>query len=57
MPPGRGFTFSYGPGSFARHGAEARRLGLGLRVVREPGLGRDVDLPSDVPSDVPAAVA
>jgi len=48
VPVGTGFTFSYGPGSFARHGAEARRLGLALRVVREPRLGRDVDLPSDL---------
>lgn len=48
VPAGSGFTFSYGPGSFARHGAETRRLGLSLRVVREPRLGRDVDLPSDL---------
>jgi len=48
VPAGSGFTFSYGPGSFARHGAEARRLDLSLRVVREPRLGRDVDLPSDL---------
>ena len=43
-----GFTFSYGPGSFARHGAEAHRLGLALRVVREPSLAHDVDLPADL---------
>jgi len=48
VPAGCGFTFSYGPGSFSRHGAEARRLGLSLRVVREPRLGRDIDLPSDL---------
>jgi 2-phospho-L-lactate guanylyltransferase len=48
VPAGTSFTFSYGPGSFSRHAAEARRLGLGLRVVREPRLGRDVDLPSDL---------
>jgi 2-phospho-L-lactate guanylyltransferase len=48
VPAGCGFTFSYGPGSFSRHGAEARRLGLALRVVREPRLGRDIDLPSDL---------
>ena len=29
------FRFAYGPGSFRRHAAEARRLGLGLRVVRD----------------------
>jgi 2-phospho-L-lactate guanylyltransferase len=48
VPATSGFTFSYGPGSFARHGAEARRLDLPLRVVREPLLGHDVDLPSDL---------
>jgi 2-phospho-L-lactate guanylyltransferase len=48
VPVDAGFTFSYGPGSFARHASEARRLGLGLRVVREPLLGRDVDVPDDL---------
>ena len=48
VPGDTGFTFSYGPGSFARHGAEARRLGLPLRVVREPSLSHDVDLPGDL---------
>jgi len=48
VPTNAGFTFSYGPGSFQRHGAEARRLGLGLRVVREPFLGHDVDVPADL---------
>ena len=48
VPGDAGFTFSYGPGSFARHGAEAHRLGLPLRVVREPSLSHDVDLPADL---------
>lgn len=48
VPVDAGFTFSYGPGSFARHGSQARRLGLALRVVREPRLGRDIDVPSDL---------
>jgi 2-phospho-L-lactate/phosphoenolpyruvate guanylyltransferase len=48
VPAGAGFRFAYGPGSFLRHGAEAHRLGLGLRVVREPRLGRDVDVPDDL---------
>ncbi|MBV9412117.1 MAG: 7,8-didemethyl-8-hydroxy-5-deazariboflavin synthase, partial [Acidimicrobiia bacterium] len=48
VPTDAAFTFSYGPGSFQRHGAEARRLGLGLRVVREPLLGHDVDVPADL---------
>ena len=48
VPGGAGFTFSYGPGSFARHTAEAHRLGLPLRVVREPSLSHDVDSPADL---------
>jgi len=52
VPTASGFAFSYGPGSFQRHGAEARRLGLGLRVVREPLLGHDVDVPADLVSAV-----
>jgi len=31
-----------------RHAEEARRLGLGLRVVRDPDLAFDVDLPEDL---------
>ena len=55
VPAAAGFTFSYGPGSFTRHTAEALRLGLPLRVVRTPGLVHDVDLPSDlVPGPVRA---
>jgi len=48
VPAAGGFTFSYGPGSFSRHGAEAHRLGLPLRVVREPSLSHDVDSPADL---------
>jgi 2-phospho-L-lactate guanylyltransferase len=48
VPATSGFRFAYGPGSFLRHSAEARRLGLSLRVVREPGLGHDVDIPADL---------
>jgi 2-phospho-L-lactate guanylyltransferase len=48
VPAGSGFTFSYGPGSFSRHLGETRRLGLPLRVVREPSLAHDVDLPVDL---------
>ena len=50
VPTGRGFRFSYGPGSFARHCAEADRLGLHLRIVRDPALRADVDTPSDIPA-------
>ena len=48
VPTGVGFTFAYGPGSFRRHAAEGRRLGLPVRVVREPSLGWDVDVPDDL---------
>ena len=44
----RGFTFAYGPGSFARHVAEAARLGCATRIERLPELQWDVDLPDDL---------
>lgn len=42
------FRFAYGPGSFARHCAEAARLGMELRVVRDRSLSFDIDLPEDL---------
>lgn len=51
VPAAAGFRFAYGPGSFARHRAEARRLGLDLRVVRDAALGWDVDVPADLGFD------
>lgn len=48
VPTGVGFRFAYGAGSFRRHAREARRCGLALRVVRDPLLGFDVDLPGDL---------
>jgi 2-phospho-L-lactate guanylyltransferase len=42
------FPFAYGPGSFRRHVALAHRAGLAVRVVRDPLLGFDVDVPSDL---------
>jgi 2-phospho-L-lactate guanylyltransferase len=48
VPVRSGFRFAYGPGSFLRHSVEARRLELPLRVVREPRLGHDVDIPADL---------
>lgn len=48
VPTEAGFPFSYGPGSFLRHIAEAHRLGLTVRVVREPGLMHDIDVPRDL---------
>jgi 2-phospho-L-lactate guanylyltransferase len=48
VPTAADFHFAYGPGSFRRHAAETRRLGLGLRVVRDPDLAFDVDVPADL---------
>jgi 2-phospho-L-lactate guanylyltransferase len=42
------FPFAYGPGSFRQHAAAARAAGLAVRVVRDPDLGFDVDVPSDL---------
>jgi 2-phospho-L-lactate guanylyltransferase len=53
LPADAGFQFSYGPGSFARHRAEAERLGLPTRVLDRPDLAWDIDEPGDV---VPVAV-
>ncbi len=48
LPADTGFRFSYGPGSFARHCAEAQRLGLALHVLDVPDLAWDIDVPADV---------
>jgi 2-phospho-L-lactate/phosphoenolpyruvate guanylyltransferase len=48
VPTDAPFEFAYGPGSFRRHAAEARRLGLGVRVVRSPELAVDVDGADDL---------
>lgn len=48
VPAASGFRFSYGPGSFVRHLAECRRLGLAARVLRWPALTFDVDVPTDL---------
>jgi 2-phospho-L-lactate guanylyltransferase len=48
LPSRSGFVFSYGPGSFGRHLAEAERLGLPVRVERSSPLSWDVDLPADL---------
>ena len=54
LPTGAGFRFRYGVGSFGRHVAETRRLGLALRVFHHPRLGWDLDVPADL--DWPAAL-
>jgi 2-phospho-L-lactate guanylyltransferase len=48
VPATSGFRFAYGPGSAARHEAEARRLGLEVQIVDDHVLGWDVDLPGDL---------
>lgn len=48
LPAHCGFRFSYGPGSFSRHRAEAERTGLAVKVVRDPDLAWDVDFPADM---------
>lgn len=48
VPARSGFRFSYGPGSFARHRAEAARLGLDVEVRTDVALGWDVDVPDDL---------
>jgi 2-phospho-L-lactate guanylyltransferase len=55
IPAGADFRFRYGPGSFARHLAEAHRLGLATRIVRDPELGWDVDEPADIPAGLAPA--
>lgn len=48
LPTGTSFTFSYGPGSYSRHLAEARRVGLPVRTVHGSPLAWDVDVPADL---------
>ena len=48
VPAGVAFDFAYGPDSFRRHAREARRRGLGFRVIRDADLGFDIDLPEDL---------
>ena len=54
VPAASGFRFSYGPGSCARHAAEAGRIGAAVRVVHDPLLAWDVDVPADLDVPVPA---
>ena len=48
LPTDVGFRFSYGPGSFARHRAEAVRIGLPVHVLDLPDLAWDIDEPEDM---------
>jgi 2-phospho-L-lactate guanylyltransferase len=42
------FPPHFGIGSFAAHGAEARRLGLDVHEIRSATLALDIDLPADL---------
>jgi 2-phospho-L-lactate guanylyltransferase len=65
VPTDAGFRFGYGAASFARHRAEAARLGLVARLVQDSPLGWDIDLPRDLqlpdhlqlPGDIAALLA
>lgn len=48
LPAALRFRVAYGPGSFRRHLAEARRLGAVTQVAAVAQLGWDVDLPEDL---------
>ena len=54
IPANCGFTFHYGPGSFAAHQEEATRIGLPVRIVRHEQLGLDIDTPDDL-AQLPAS--
>jgi 2-phospho-L-lactate/phosphoenolpyruvate guanylyltransferase len=48
ISPGGLIPYSFGPGSFARHCAEAQKRNARLEVVRNPNIGLDLDLPDDL---------
>jgi len=48
IPTAADFVFAYGPGSCARHVAEAERCGLQVRLVHDRALGFDVDDAADL---------
>lgn len=48
LPEAAGFSFAFGPDSFARHQAEAFRLDLRVEEIRSQGLARDIDEPDDL---------
>lgn len=48
LPTNASFAFAYGPGSAARHAAEARRAGLTVRILHDDDLGFDVDIADDL---------
>ena len=44
---GEAFRFAFGTNSLERHLAEAARVGVDAQIVRAPGVGFDLDTPSD----------
>lgn len=48
VPAAAGFRFSYGRGSFTRHVAESRRLGIPVSLLHDERLTADVDVPLDL---------
>lgn len=52
LPVDAPFAFGYGPGSFRRHVATARAAGLAVRVLRDPTLAADLDVPADLEAAV-----
>jgi FO synthase len=48
VPLPAAFAPSFGPGSFERHRALARKAGIRLEVVRRPGLATDIDTVADL---------
>lgn len=48
IPTNIGFRFSYGPGSFAAHKIEAKRLGVPYRDLLDSKLSFDLDNPADL---------
>lgn len=52
LPTDIPFRFSYGDGSLRRHHLEALRHHRGVRIVRDPRLGHDIDIAADL-ADIP----
>lgn len=48
LQAGVDLPLAFGPGSFGKHLAAARSLGLSTQVVHAPGLSLDLDRPSDL---------
>jgi len=47
MRPAGKIRYRFGTGSFKRHCSEARRARARLKIIRSPGLARDIDTPEN----------